>query len=82
MTEIQVIIEVHNKGKVEFHSRGQSGNIYYIIGAVREVMKKQSRILEYNDMWDEVQNAQSYTDALKIISEHVELVDLDGLYRV
>ena len=22
------------KGKVEFHSQGQSGNIYYIIGAV------------------------------------------------
>lgn len=70
------------KGKVEFHSRGQSGNIYYIIGAVREVMKKQSRLLEYNDMWDEVQNAKSYQEALKIIAEHVELVDLDGLYRV
>lgn len=70
------------KGKVEFHSRGQSGNIYYIIGAVREVMKKKSRILEYNDMWDEVQTAQSYPEALKIISEHVELVDLDGLYKV
>ena len=70
------------KGKVEFHSRGQSGNIYYIIGAVREVMKKQSRILEYNDMWDEVQNAKSYQEALKIIAEHVELVDLDGDYKV
>lgn len=70
------------KGKVEFHSRGQTGNIYYIIGAAREVMKKQSRILEYNDMWDEVQNAQSYQEALKIIAEHVELVDLDGLYNV
>ena len=29
------------KGKVEFHSQGQSGNIYYIIGAVRGVMQKQ-----------------------------------------
>ena len=34
------------KGKVEFHSRGQSGNIYYIIGAVREVMKKQKYSLK------------------------------------
>ena len=70
------------KGRVEFHSRGQSGNIYYIIGATREVMKKQRRILEYNDMWDEVQNAHSYPEALKIIAKHVELVDLDGVYNV
>lgn len=34
------------KGKVEFHSRGQSGNIYYIIGAVREVMK--NRVESWN----------------------------------
>lgn len=69
-------------GKVEFHSQGQSGNIYYIIGAVRGVMQKQHRIAEYNDMWEWIQNAKSYQEALKIIAEHVELVDLDGRYKV
>ena len=52
------------KGKVEFHSQGQSGNIYYIIGAVRGVMQKQHRIAEYNDMWERIQNAKSYWEAL------------------
>lgn len=60
------------KGKVEFHSQGQSGNIYYIIGAVRGVMQKQHRIAEYNDMWERIQNAKSYWEALKIIAEHVD----------
>lgn len=45
-------------------------------------MRKQSRIIEYNEMWEEIQNSQSYLDALKIISKHVELVDLDGDYKV
>ncbi len=70
------------KGRVEFHSRGQSGNIYYIIGMARDIMRKQSRIIEYNEMWEKIQNSQSYLDALKIISKHVELVDLDGDYKV
>ena len=44
--------------------------------------KKQHRIAEYNDMWERVQNAKSYWEALKIIAEHVDLVDLDGRYKV
>ena len=66
------------KGKVEFHSQGQSGNIYYIIGAAQTIMRKQRRIDEYNKMWESIQNAKGYTEALKIISKHVNLVDLDG----
>ncbi len=70
------------KGKIEFHSRGQSGNIYYIIAKAQETMRKQSRLMEYNEMWDEIQNALSYEEALKIIAGHIELVDLDGVYKV
>ena len=70
------------KGRVEFHSRGQTGNIYYIIGMARDIMRRQSRIIEYNEMWEKVQNAHSYTEALKIISEHIDLVDLDGFYKI
>lgn len=45
-------------------------------------MQKQHRIAEYNDMWERIQNAKSYQEALKIIAEHVDLVDLDGRYKV
>ena len=70
------------KGTVEFHSQGPTGNIYYIIGVAQTIMRKQRRIDEYNKMWEHIQNAKGYTEALKIISKHVNLVDLDGEYEL
>ncbi len=70
------------KGTVEFRSQGPTGNIYYIIGAAQTIMRKQRRIDEYNKMWESIQNAKGYTEALKIISKHVNLVDLDGKYEL
>lgn len=69
------------KGTVEFHSQGPTGNIYYIIGAVQNIMRKQRRINEYNKMWESIQKAKGYKKALKIIAKHINLVDLDGLYK-
>jgi hypothetical protein len=65
---------------IQFQSTGQSGNIFWILGAARKELQKQRRITEYNDMWERVQNSQSYEDALSIIREYVELVDTDGKY--
>ena len=62
---------------LHFNSRGESGNIYYILGNVRAIMCKQRRITEYNYMWEAVQNSNSYEEALKIIGKHVPLVDDD-----
>lgn len=70
------------KGTVEFHSQGPTGNIYYIIVAAQNIMRKQRRIDEYNKMWERIQNAKGYKEALKIISKHVNLVDLDGKYEL
>jgi len=60
---------------IHFNSRGASGNIFFILGEVRKVMRKERRIIEYNDMWEEVQNSGSYEDALEIIGRHVPLTD-------
>lgn len=60
---------------IHFNSRAESGNIFYILARVRDVMRRDRRITEYNDMWQEVQNSGSYEDALKIIGKHVALID-------
>lgn len=65
---------------IQFHSTKESGNIFWILGEVSAVMKKQRRITEYNTMRDRVFEAQSYEEALTIIREYVELIDLDGKF--
>ena len=59
---------------VEYDPTGQSGNIYWILAAVSNVMRKQNRIIAYNDLRDRVFEAQSYEEALQIIGEEVTLV--------
>jgi hypothetical protein len=54
------------KPKIEFHSKGESGNIFSILAAVRTVLRKQQRIMDYNNMFSAVQETQSYDDALKV----------------
>ena len=58
-----------------YNSRGPSGSIYWIIGQVRRIMQKQGRIIAYNELWERVQHAGSYKEALEIISEEVTLLD-------
>lgn len=63
---------------IYFNSLGPSGNIFAILGLVKNEMRKQRRITEYNTMWERVQNSKSYEEALAVIREYVELIDLDG----
>ena len=65
---------------IYFNSLGPSGNIFAILGLVRNEMRKQRRITEYNTMWQRVQNSKSYEEALKIVREYVELIDLDNKF--
>jgi hypothetical protein len=67
-----------DKPIVTFDSAGPSGNIYHILAEVRAVMQKARRIVEYNDMREEVFNSKSYAHALKVIREHVDLIDVSG----
>ena len=63
------------KEALHFNSRGESGNIFFILGMVRVTMQKQRRITEDNNMWPEVQHSGSYEAALTIIGKHVPLID-------
>ena len=60
---------------IHFNSRAESGNIFYILARVKDLMRKERRITEYNNMWQEVQNSGSYEAALEIIGKHVPLID-------
>jgi len=55
---------------------GESGNIYVILNTLRENLKEQNRIEEFTEISSRVQNADSYKDALEIIGEIAELVDI------
>lgn len=68
------------KEVIHFQSRHESGNIYAILGLVRDVLRKQRRITDYNEMWERVQDSWSYPDALAVIREYVDLIDDDGVY--
>jgi len=47
---------------------------------VRDVLRKQRRYTDYNNLRDAVLNAGSYEEALRLMNEHVCLIDDDGLY--
>ncbi len=68
------------KPRVEFNSRGESGNIYRILGMVRTALQKLHRITDYNEIYFAVTSCGSYKEALDIIRQKIDLVDLDGLY--
>lgn len=63
---------------IHFDSRGESGNIFYILGMVRREFQRQRRITEYNELRDRVTASGSYDAALAILRERVDLVDVRG----
>ena len=64
------------KETIYYDPKGPSGNIFAILGQLRTIMRKQRRVDAYNQIWERVENSKSYEDALKIISEEVELVKI------
>lgn len=65
-----------NKPELIYDSRGESGNIFWILGQVRRLLQQQRRITAYNELWERVQRAGSYKEALDIIGEEVTLIDI------
>ena len=63
------------KPVLKYDSRGPGGNIFWIIGQVRRLLREQNRITAYNELWERVQSADSYNDALQLIGEEVTLID-------
>ncbi len=63
------------KPVLKYDSRGSEGNIFWILGQVRRLLRDQNRITAYNELWERVQSAGSYNDALQLIGEEVTLID-------
>lgn len=70
------------KPTIHFASMKQTGNIYWIMGAVRDALRKQRRITEWNDLYQEILNSGSYAEALGKINKLVHLIDDDGVYEL
>ena len=70
------------KPEVHFQSRHESGNTLYILDMVRDVLRKQRRYTDYNNIRDAVLNAGSYEEALQQMNGYVTLIDDDGLYSL
>lgn len=64
-----------NKPELRYDSRGETGNIYWILGELSRIMRSQNQISVYNEIRDRVFKAQSYQEALEIIGEVVTLID-------
>ena len=69
-----------NKPEVHFQSIHATGNIYFILFLVHKELQKQDRLPEYYEIKDRVFHAGSYSEALAIIRETVNLIDDDGIY--
>ena len=63
--------------EVHYQSRHETGNIFAILALVRNVLRKERRINEFNELHDRVLKAGSYENALDIINEKVRLIDDD-----
>ena len=68
---------MENRITVTIASRGHEGNIYAILGKVRTEMRKRQLIQKYNDLYFDVLNSGSYTDAVARIRQDINLVDSD-----
>ena len=64
------------KPTITFDRSGPSGNIYAILGSVSQELRKQRRYTDSNTLRDRVFEAKSYEEALQIIRETVNLVEI------
>ena len=61
---------------VVFDRKGQSGNIFFILGKAQQVLRIEGRMQDAVQMGIRVHNCHSYEEALEIISEYVDLIDM------
>ena len=61
-------------GRIEVELVGQDGNIFNIVGIVTREMKRNGLQKESEELNNRVFGAESYEDALRIMSEYVDIV--------
>ena len=65
------------KAEIHFQSCHESGNIYRIMGKVRDQMRRESRHTDWNNAYERIGDSTSYEEALAILRELVDLIDDD-----
>lgn len=59
--------------KIVFNKRGESGNIFYILGQACAILLIQDRKADASQMMDRATSSHSYEEALQVVREYVEL---------
>lgn len=62
---------------VKFCRTSPSGNVFWILASAQQVLRWQGRIHESVQMAIRVRNSKSYDEALEIMSEYVELEEVE-----
>jgi len=73
---VEKAINVVNKPKVFFESRGESGNIFALLGKVSQALNDDKAV---DELWKQIQQG-TYTEAIQLIKQRVNLIDEDGVY--
>jgi len=71
------------KAVIHFGSCHETGNIYWIMAKVRDQMRKERRITDWNNAYERItdkENRKNYAEALAILRELVDLIDDDGVH--
>jgi len=63
---------------VHFDSSGESGNTFLILGLCQAALAKDGRTGEYKALTERVFGCHSYAEALDIIRETIDLIDIQG----
>ena len=62
---------------VSFCRTAPSGNVFWILASAQQILKRQDRRAESDQMAFRVMNSGSYEEALEIMSEYVELEEVE-----
>jgi hypothetical protein len=68
------------KEQIKFRSTGPEGNVHHLLVLVKNALRKQHRITDYNNLRDRVLSSESYEQGLSAMREYVDLIDLDKKY--
>ena len=66
------------KPVLEIVISGPDGNIYVIMGMVMQILRKQRRYTDWNNLRDAITSSKSYANALREINKVVELIDISA----
>lgn len=61
---------------IAFDKNGESGNIFFILGEAIAELKVTGRENDAKQMYEQVVNSGSYEEALEVIAEYVDIVEV------